>query len=239
MSEPLPGMVPRTPVVSLRDVGRTFPGAVPVHALAHLTLTIDVGEYVAVTGPSGAGKSTLMNIIGLLDVPTAGSYESDGKPTTHLTDDQRSALRGRRIGFVFQDFHGLDHLTATENVAMGQLYAGIQRQQRLVRAREVLARVGLAHRADAEPAALSGGERQRVAIARALAGNPSILLCDEPTGSLDTENTLRILDLFDRLNASGLTLLVVTHDPLTASRARRRITIIDGTLHADEDASHD
>lgn len=225
-------------MLELQGVGRLFPGPPPTRVLSNITLAVRRGEYVAVDGPSGSGKSTLLNILGLLDAPSEGSYLLDGSDTGRLNDDERSQLRGRRIGFVFQDFHGLPHLTATENAAMAQLYSGVPRRTRLRHAREALTRVGLGHRLDAEPTTLSGGERQRVAIARALACSPAVLLCDEPTGSLDSENTLNVLDLFDQLHAAGLTLLVVTHDPLTASRAHRRITLRDGRVQSDEDTTH-
>lgn len=225
-------------VLSLRGIGRVFPGPPPTRVLSNVTVDVARGDYVAVVGPSGSGKSSLMNILGLLDTPSEGTYLLDGNETGRLNDDERSGLRGRTIGFVFQDFHGLPHLTATENAAMAQLYGGVPRRKRLSDAREALTRVGLAHRLDAEPTTLSGGERQRMAIARALACSPSVLLCDEPTGNLDSENTLNVLDLFDQLHAAGLTLLVVTHDPLTASRAHRRITLRDGRVQSDEDTRH-
>jgi putative ABC transport system ATP-binding protein len=229
---------PHEAVLELSGVGRVFPGPPPTRVLSNISLDVHRGEYVAVVGPSGSGKSTLMNILGLLDTPSEGTYLLDGHDTGHLNDDERSQLRGRTVGFVFQDFHGLPHLTATENAAMAQLYSGVPRRKRLRDAREALTLVGLAHRLDAEPTTLSGGERQRVAIARALACSPAVLLCDEPTGSLDSENTLNVLDLFDQLHTAGLTLLVVTHDPLTAARAHRTITLRDGHVESDEVASH-
>nr|WP_300149578.1 ABC transporter ATP-binding protein [Propionicimonas sp.] len=225
----------REVVLRLSEVGRVFPGPPPTRVLSDVTLDVHRGEYVAVVGPSGSGKSSLMNILGLLDTPSEGTYVLDGNETGRLDDDERSELRGRTIGFVFQDFHGLPHLTATENAAMAQLYSGVPRRTRIRDAREALTRVGLAHRLDAEPTTLSGGERQRVAIARALACSPAVLLCDEPTGNLDSENTLNVLDLFDELHAAGLTLLVVTHDPVTASRAHRSITLRDGRVRSDKD----
>lgn len=218
------------PVIELHGVGRTYPGPPPVHALRPTDLTVSRGEYVAVVGPSGSGKSTLLNVLGLLDRPTDGTYALDGVDTGALSDGSISAVRGQKIGFVFQAFHLLAHRTATENVALAQLYGGPRKAQRLAAARRTLAQVGLAHRLDALPTALSGGERQRVAIARALVNQPSLLLCDEPTGNLDTTTSAQVLDLLDDLNTQGTTLIVITHDPVTASRARRTVTIRDGIL---------
>jgi putative ABC transport system ATP-binding protein len=217
-------------VIELRGVGRTYPGPPPVHALRPADLAIHRGEYVAVVGPSGSGKSTLLNVLGLLDRPTDGTYLLDGTDTATLSDAGISAVRGRKIGFVFQEFHLLAHRTATENVALAQLYGGPRKSRRLAVARETLAQVGLSHRLEALPTELSGGERQRVAIARALVNRPSLLLCDEPTGNLDTATSAQVLDLLDDLNTRGTTLIVITHDPVTASRARRSVTIRDGVL---------
>ena len=218
------------PVVALRAVARTYPGPPPVQALQPTDLVVERGEYVAVVGPSGSGKSTLLNLIGLLDRPTSGVYELDGMDVDALRERERTALRGQRIGFVFQSFHLLAHRTAAENVALGQLYSGVPRGRRGQAAVRALDAVRLAHRVDALPGTLSGGERQRVAIARALVNKPSLLLCDEPTGNLDSHTASAVLDVFDGLNANGLTLIVVTHDPVVAGRASRTITIHDGTV---------
>jgi putative ABC transport system ATP-binding protein len=218
------------PVVEFRGVGLTYPGPPPVPALRPGDVTIRRGEYVTVVGPSGSGKSTFLNIAGLLDAPTSGRYFLDGVDTAGLGDADRTALRGRRIGFVFQSFHLLPHRSATENVMLAMVYNTGPRTDRRTRARETLARVGLAHRADALPTRLSGGERQRVAIARALVTRPSLLLCDEPTGNLDTATAESVLGLLDDLHRDGMTLVVITHDPGVAARGRRTLTIRDGVL---------
>ncbi|MFE2721366.1 ABC transporter ATP-binding protein [Kitasatospora sp. NPDC059327] len=223
-----------TPLVEFRQVGLTYPGPPPVVALTPCDLSVDPGEYVTVTGPSGSGKSTFLNIAGLLDTPTTGRYLLDGIDTGPLPDGERAALRGRRIGFVFQSFHLLPHRSAAENVALALLYTAARGRraaaERRARAREALARVGLDHRADALPTRLSGGERQRVAIARALVGRPALLLCDEPTGNLDTVTARSVLALLDELHAQGLTVLLITHDPQVAARGRRTVAIRDGVL---------
>jgi putative ABC transport system ATP-binding protein len=218
------------PVVLLRGVSRTYPGPPPVRALQPTDLVVERGEYVAVVGPSGSGKSTLLNLIGLLDRATAGIYEFDGMNVDALRERERTAVRGQRIGFVFQSFHLLDHRTAAENVALGQLYSGVPRSRRHQAAVRALDAVRLDHRLDALPSTLSGGERQRVAIARALVNRPSLLLCDEPTGNLDSYTAGTVLDVFDGLNAQGLTLIVITHDPAVAGRASRTIDIHDGRV---------
>ncbi|WP_026129600.1 ABC transporter ATP-binding protein [Nocardiopsis prasina] len=219
-----------TPVIDMRGVGRIFPGVVPVHALIDVNLTIGSGEYVTVVGPSGSGKSTFLNLVGLLDTPTSGVYRVDGIDPVELKEKGRSALRGERIGFVFQSFHLIGHRTAQENTELGMLYTGVTRAERAVRARAALERVGLSHREQALAATLSGGERQRVAIARALAVRPSLLLCDEPTGNLDSATAASVLSLLDELHADGITLLVVTHDSAVAGLGNRTVTIRDGRL---------
>jgi putative ABC transport system ATP-binding protein len=218
------------PVIELEQASLTYSGPPPVAALRPCDLVIRQGEFVALVGPSGSGKSTFLNIVGLLDSPTGGRYLLDGIDTGRLNDAARSALRGQRIGFVFQAFHLLPHRTALENVQLALVYQRVPRRERSARAREALARVGLSHRVDALPTTLSGGERQRVAIARALAGWPSLLLCDEPTGNLDTATAAQILDLLEELNASGVTLVVITHDPAVAGRGTRTLRIRDGVL---------
>ncbi|WP_449486556.1 ABC transporter ATP-binding protein [Streptomyces avidinii] len=218
------------PVIEFQGVGLVYPGPPPVEALRGCELVVRRGEFVTVVGPSGSGKSTFLNVAGLLDSPTAGRYLLDGIDTAELPDRERTALRGRRIGFVFQSFHLLPHRSALENVTLAMLYTEVPRAQRLVRAREALAQVGLGHRADAVPGRLSGGERQRVAIARALVGRPSLLLCDEPTGNLDSANAASVLALLDDLHGAGMTVLVITHDPEVARRGQRTLTIHDGRL---------
>jgi putative ABC transport system ATP-binding protein len=220
----------RPPVIRLLGVALTYPGPPPVRALRYTDLKVDAGEHVAVIGPSGSGKSTLLNVLGLLDRPTAGRYELEGIDVAALPEGRRTALRGQRIGFVFQSFHLLPYRTALENVALGRLYTGTPRAERLVGAARTLARVGLAARTHALPTTMSGGERQRVAIAPAQAGSPSLLLCDEPTGNLDSGTATTILDLLDGLHAEGMTILVITHDPAVAARAARLVEMRDGEL---------
>ena len=218
------------PVIRLASVAYTYRGPPPVLALKPLDLVINRGEHVAVTGPSGSGKSTLLNLVGLLDRPTEGTIEIDGMDVGAAPERDRAAVRAHRIGFVFQSFHLLPHRTAVENVMLAQVYADQPRRNRLSAAMSALAQVGLAERAHALPTALSGGERQRVAIARALVNRPSLLLCDEPTGNLDTTTTQELTQLLESLHRAGATLLVITHNPAVAARAQRRVTIRDGQL---------
>lgn len=220
-------------------VGRTYPGEIPTEALRPSSLRIGAGEYVAVMGRSGSGKSTLLNIIGLLDQPTTGRYFVDGIDTADLNEVDRTALRAGFFGFVFQAFYLLSARTVCENVELGMLYANVKRHERRDRAERALARVGLEHRSAVEPPTLSGGERQRVAIARALAVEPQVLLCDEPTGNLDSATASSVLDLLGELQRGGLTLVVVSHDPLVEARAERVIDVLDGVVSeriADETA---
>ena len=224
-------------VVELRGVGRQYGSDPAVHALVDINLSLRRGDWLSITGPSGAGKSTLLNIIGCLDRPTSGRYFIDGIDTTNLSDDERAGLRSQRLGFVFQSFHLLPYRSVLENVMLAEVYRRRPQQGRRERAMMAIERVGLAHRADFPPSKLSGGERQRVAIARALIGSPSLLLCDEPTGNLDSKTSASILDCFEQLNADGLTLAVVTHDENVARRAHRRVHIVDGMLT--ESASED
>lgn len=219
-------------VLELRRISRQYGTEPAVHALVDVDLSVDRGDWLAVTGPSGAGKSTLLNIIGCLDQPSSGTYLIEGIDTTRLTDQQRAGLRSQRIGFVFQSFHLLPYRSVLENVMLAEVYRKQSRKGRRERALTAIEQVGLGHRADFSPMKLSGGERQRVAIARALVGAPSLLLCDEPTGNLDSKATASLLDLFERLNRDGLTLVVVTHDENVASRASRRVHIADGRLTA-------
>ncbi len=225
-----PRAVSDVPVVELDAVSRTFDGSPPVEAVRHTTLTVNDGEYVSIAGPSGSGKSTLLHLLGCLDRPTDGTYRLRGIDVGALPDRKRTALRGREIGFVFQAFHLLAHRTVLDNVITGMLYNRTPRRNRRAQATEALERVGLGHRIGFTPTKLSGGERQRVAIARAIAAGPSLLLCDEPTGNLDTATTESLLDLFDELRTDGLTLIVITHDATVSRRADRRIEIIDGVI---------
>ncbi len=209
----------------------TYPGLVPVEALRPTDLTIGRGDHVAITGPSGSGKSTLLNVLGLIDVPTAGRYLVGGVDTALLGEADRTALRARFFGFVFQAFHLVAGRTVVENVELGMLYTRLGRRERRRRVDEALERVELGHRAGAVPATLSGGERQRVAIARAVAGRPEVLLCDEPTGNLDSTTSTAVLDLIDELKATvGLTVIMVTHDPVVAARAGRLLSVHDGMV---------
>ncbi|MGQ0656973.1 MAG: ABC transporter ATP-binding protein/permease [Chromatiales bacterium] len=219
-----------TRVIELNKVGRQYGSEPAVHALVDVDLWIERGEWLSISGPSGAGKSTLLNIIGCLDRPTSGSYFFDGIDTAELTDNQRAGLRSQRIGFVFQSFHLLPYRTVLENVMLAEVYRQRSHNGRQARALAAIERVGLGHRADFLPGKLSGGEQQRVAIARALLGSPSLLLCDEPTGNLDSKSSANLLDLFEKLNREGLTLAIVSHDDNVANRASRRVHIIDGKL---------
>jgi macrolide transport system ATP-binding/permease protein len=228
MTADQPGTTDR--VLDLHQVGRQFGSEPAVHALVDVDLWLNRGEWLSITGPSGAGKSTLLNIIGCLDRPSSGQYLIDGINTGVLSDKQRAGLRSRRIGFVFQSFHLLPYRSVLENVMLAEVYRKSSRGGRRERALAALERVGLSHRVDFLPSKLSGGERQRVAIARAIVGSPSMLLCDEPTGNLDSKSSASILDLFDKLNAEGLTLVIVTHDENVANRSRRRVHIVDGRL---------
>jgi macrolide transport system ATP-binding/permease protein len=217
-----------TRVLALDKVGKQYGSEPAVHALVDIDLSLERGDWLSITGPSGAGKSTLLNIIGCLDRPTGGGYFIDGIEAAKLTDNERAGLRSRRIGFVFQSFHLLPYRTVLENVMLAEVYRKQSSRGRRARALAAIERVGLGHRADFLPAKLSGGEKQRVAVARAIVGSPSLLLCDEPTGNLDSKTSANLLDLFDSLNQEGLTLVVVSHDENVANRAGRRIHIIDG-----------
>ncbi len=218
------------PVIELAGLGRRFPGEPPVDALVGVDLEIAQGDWLAVVGPSGSGKSTLMNILGCLDTATAGTYRFDGIDVGTLSDRHRTALRARGIGFVFQSFHLLTHRTVIENVMLADVYRRAPRRDRRTRAMAALDQVGIAHRAGFLPTRLSGGERQRVAIARAVMGSPRLLLCDEPTGNLDSTTTATVLDLVAALHETGMTIIMITHEHDVASRATRQIRITDGVL---------
>ena len=220
----------RPPIIELQGLGRRFGTDPPLDALIDVDLEVRDGEWLAIAGPSGSGKSTLLNIMGLLDVQTAGMYWFDGIDVSGLRDSQRAGLRSRAMGFVFQSFHLIAHRTVLENVMLSEVYRKGPRRYRSERAEAALARVGLSARADYLPTRLSGGERQRVAIARAIMGSPRVLLCDEPTGNIDSAMTAQILDLFADLNRGGLTIVTITHDTDVAERASRKVRIVDGRL---------
>ena len=217
-------------VLDLRKVCKQFGTDPVVNALIDVDLVVRRGEWLSITGPSGSGKSTLLNVLGCLDRPTSGKFLLDGIETTKLNENERAGLRSRRIGFIFQSFHLLPYRTVLENVTLAEVYRRNTGQGRRERAMAEIRRVGLAHRADFLPSKLSGGERQRVAIARALMGSPSLLLCDEPTGNLDSKNTESILDFVTELNKEGMTIVVVTHDENVARRGSRRVNMMDGQL---------
>jgi len=228
-------------LIELRNLSKTYDlGEVKVTALKGVSLDIREGEFVALIGPSGSGKSTLMNTLGCLDRPTSGSYRLAGEEGAGLNQEQLAQVRNRRIGFVFQNFNLLARTTALENVEVPLLYnPSCPRRQRKGRAIELLRRVGLADRLDHKPNQLSGGQQQRVAIARALVNRPSILLCDEPTGNLDTRTSREIMELFGKLNeAEGLTVILVTHDLEVAQRAKRALVLIDGEVMVDTTDFH-
>jgi len=218
------------PIVALAEVGRTFGSIAPVVALREVDLEVDVGEWVAVVGASGSGKTTLLNIIGCLDRPTTGSYRLDGMDVADLSDPQRAGLRSRDIGFIFQSFHLLSYRTVLESVMLAEVYRRRPRAGRRDRALAALEAVGLEGRDEFLPTQLSGGQRQRVAIARALVNGPRLLLCDEPTGNLDSISAKGILELIRGLHSQGLTIMMITHDPGVAAWAQRKVTIADGQL---------
>ena len=223
-----------SPQIELRGVERVFQlGDSEVHALRRLDVSIEPGEYVAVMGPSGSGKSTLLNLLGLLDRPNAGVYRLEGRDVTTLSPDEQARVRSERIGFVFQSFHLVPRLTAAENIALPLTLAGIAPRERTERVAQALADYGLETRAGHRPDQLSGGQRQRVAIARATVMQPAVILADEPTGNLDRATGEEVIRLLEQLNARGVTLIIVTHDPGLGGRARRQLLMEDGALRHD------
>ena len=218
-------------VLDLRDICKSYmQGKEPVPVLHHIQLQVEEGEYLAIMGPSGSGKSTLMNIIGLLDKQTSGDYFFDGQDMAQCSDNQLSTIRNQKIGFVFQNFNLLPRQSVLENVALPLLYSGVRKKERLERAKEMLARVGLEERIQFKPTQLSGGQKQRVAIARAMVSQPRLLLADEPTGALDTRSGEQVMELFAQLHSEGVTIVMITHEPEIARHAQRIVTIRDGRL---------
>jgi putative ABC transport system ATP-binding protein len=223
------------PVLDVRDVVKVYgEGEAQVHALRGVSLTVERGDYVAIMGSSGSGKSTLMNILGCLDTPTAGRYLLDGVDVSRLDDRQLALVRNRRIGFVFQAFNLIPRTSALANVELPLAYAGMKGAERRSRARAALAMVGLADRADHEPNQLSGGQQQRVAVARALVTAPALVLADEPTGNLDSRSSEDVLAVLDRLNHSGRTIVLITHETDVSRHAKRLIRLVDGQIVHDE-----
>lgn len=222
------------PVLEVRDLRKVYGvGEARVHALAGVSLTVWRGDYVAIMGSSGSGKSTLMNILGALDVPSSGSYLLDGVDVSGLADRQLALARNRLIGFIFQAFNLIPRTSAVANVELPLAYAGVKARERHRRALAALEVVGLADRARHEPNQLSGGQQQRVAVARALVTEPALVLADEPTGNLDSHSTADVLDVFDQLNASGRTIVLITHEPEVGARAKRLIRLVDGRVVED------
>ncbi|SFR30057.1 putative ABC transport system ATP-binding protein [Lentzea waywayandensis] len=220
-----------SPVIEVRDLRKTYGnGDTAVHALRGLDLIVQKGEYIAIMGASGSGKSTLLNILGCLDIATSGQYLLDGIDTGEFDEEQLSLLRNRKIGFVFQSFNLVPRTTALANVELPLVYAGVRRAQRRERALAALELVGLQDRTHHRPNELSGGQQQRVAIARALVTSPAIVLADEPTGNLDTESSREVLGILDRLNASGRTVVLITHEDEVASHAMRTVRVVDGKV---------
>lgn len=222
-------------VIELKDIVKSYAmGDTTVYALNHLTVSFEKGKFTSIVGPSGSGKSTLMNVLGCLDRPTSGEYILEGKNIARYTDDELAHTRNVRIGFVFQSFNLLSRLSAVDNVALPLIYAGVDLKERTERAEKALTEVGLGARLYHKPNEMSGGQRQRVAIARALINDPAIIMADEPTGNLDTKSTLEIIDIFEKLNHMGKTVIMVTHEPELADMTQRILTIRDGKLIKDE-----
>ncbi|QGN45640.1 ABC transporter ATP-binding protein [Micromonospora sp. WMMD558] len=222
------------PVLDVRDLTKVYgQGEATVHALRGVSLTVTAGDYVAIMGSSGSGKSTLMNILGCLDVPSAGTYRLDGVDVSRLDDARLALVRNRRIGFVFQSFNLIPRTSAVANVELPLAYAGVKPAERRWRALAALDMVGLAGRADHEPNQLSGGQQQRVAVARALVTEPALILADEPTGNLDSRSTEEVLAILDQLHTAGRTIVMITHETEVAARARRLVTLFDGRITTD------
>ncbi len=222
-------------LIELANICKTYvSGTTKVHALREVNLSVEAGDFVAIMGTSGSGKSTALNILGTLDLPTSGRYVLDGQDVSQLSDRAQASFRNEKIGFVFQAFNLLPRYTALANVELPMVYAGVPRDQRKARARAALERVGLAERLGHSPSELSGGQQQRVSIARAIVNRPVLLLADEPTGALDTEMTGQIMELFCQLHASGMTIVVITHEPAVAAYANRVLRFRDGRIIDDQ-----
>ncbi len=217
-------------IISLHNVNKTYPGIVPLHVLKDINLEIERGELVSIMGASGSGKSTLLNILGILDSYDSGDYVLDGLEIRNLSENRAAEIRNRKIGFVFQSFNLINYKNALENVALPLFYQGIGRRRRNALAMEQLERMGLADRAHHLPGELSGGQKQRVAIARSLVTNPAIILADEPTGALDSHTSKEVMGVFRKLNAEGMTVVIVTHDPGVGAATNRIIRIVDGEI---------
>jgi putative ABC transport system ATP-binding protein len=235
---PVAGTLDRRPIIAIENLWKTYhPGDLAIHALRGVTFHVNEGEFVAFMGPSGSGKSTLMHIMGCLDNPTSGTYLLDGQDVSGMSEFQLARIRNRRIGFVFQGYNLLPRLSASRNVELPLVYAGVSPEQRRQRALAELAKVGLSERVQHKPTELSGGQQQRVAIARALVTNPAVVLADEPTGNLDSHAAVEILDLFAGLHQAGRTVVLITHDADVAAVAERVVQLRDGQIESDSAAA--
>jgi len=222
-------------LIEIRDMSKVYnPGENEVRALNNISLSIGEKEFVAIIGQSGSGKSTLMNMLGCLDVPTSGTYTLKGRDVAELMDDELSEIRNKEIGFIFQGFNLIPSLTALENVELPLIYRGVSKSKRVQLAKEALTKVGLENRMTHKPSEMSGGQQQRVAIARAIAQAPPIILADEPTGNLDSHSSVEIMEILKKLHRDGRTVIIITHDPVIASKAERIIHIMDGEIYKDE-----
>mgnify|MGYP005720709235 FL=1 len=221
-------------IIKVKNIKKSYQvGTQEVHALRGIDLSVEKGEFMAIMGPSGSGKTTLMNIIGCLDTPTSGSYELNGKSVGSLEDDKLAGIRNKEIGFVFQSFNLLAKNSTLDNVILPLKYAGESKNNAVIKAKNVIERVGLTERLNHTPAELSGGQQQRVAIARALVNNPSIIFADEPTGNLDSKTGEEVMNLFKELNSNGQTIILITHEDSIAQQSNRVITIMDGLIKSD------
>ncbi len=221
-------------IINVKNIKKAYTvGTQEVHALRGIDLSVEKGEFMAIMGPSGSGKTTLMNIIGCLDTPSSGSYELNGTSVSSLEDDELANIRNKEIGFVFQSFNLLAKNSTLDNVMLPLKYAGFNKNEAILKAKEVIERVGLIDRLDHTPAELSGGQQQRVAIARALVNNPSIIFADEPTGNLDSKTGDEVMGLFKELNSNGQTIILITHEDSIAQQSNRVITIMDGLIKSD------